>query len=41
MRINEMSATASEPGPPEWFTGEAWIEALGRFRRQHQPGCCA
>ena len=29
MRINEMSATASEPGPPEWFTGEAWIEGLG------------
>ena len=29
MRINDLLATASKPGPPEWFTGEAWMEELG------------
>jgi quercetin dioxygenase-like cupin family protein len=32
MKINELNARTSKPGPEEWFTGETWMEALGVLR---------
>ena len=29
MEINEVTASTSNPGPDDWFTGQTWIEDLG------------
>jgi quercetin dioxygenase-like cupin family protein len=29
VKISEISASASKPGPEDWFTGETWMEELG------------
>jgi len=34
MSISEMSARSSKQGSREWFTGDAWMEELGRL---HTP----
>ena len=29
MKINQVGAAASKPGPKDWFTGDTWMEELG------------
>lgn len=29
MNIQELTMSTSTPGPPDWFTGQAWFEELG------------
>jgi quercetin dioxygenase-like cupin family protein len=29
MKLTQLSATISRPGPADWFTGQAWMEDLG------------
>jgi quercetin dioxygenase-like cupin family protein len=31
MKIRKLDCTSSDPGPAAWFTGQTWIEELGRL----------